>query len=290
VVELKFNLLKKRRSSLKILATKFIIYLILLAGTVVALFPFLWMASSSFKSQAEIFSTAIKLIPSKISSEHYKFAFDALPLWRNLFNTALVSTSLTFLSLFFCSLAGFAFAKYSFPAREPLFYFLLATMMIPGETGLVAAFIVMNVLHWVDTYWALIIPGAASAFGIFFMRQYMLTVPNDILEAAIIDGCSPFEVYLRIVLPLVKPAIAALGIMTFMYSWNDFLWPLIVMRSPEKFTLMVAISSLVAISGFSTPWGAIMAGCTFAILPLIVVFLLFQRQFVSGIMLGAVKR
>lgn len=255
---------------------------------VVSLFPLIWMVFASFKDNKELYSSAIKIFPSSINLKHYRFAFAALPLVRNIFNSVFVSSSHALLVVFFSSFAGFAFAKYSFPGRDILFGFMLVTMMIPSELGLVPSFIIMKKFHWINTYYALIIPGAVYPFAIFFMRQYIVTVPNALLDAARIDGCSSFRIYYKIIVPIIKPALATLGIMDFLWTWKDFLWPLIIARTPEMYTLMVALNSMPA-TKFATPWGAVMATCTISVIPLIIVFLIFQKQFISGIIVGAIK-
>jgi ABC-type glycerol-3-phosphate transport system permease component len=246
------------------------------------------MISASFKPTGDIFSPGIHLIPAHPTLENYRVAFAALPLLRNLFNSIFVAGSFTLLSLFFSSLAGYAFAKLPFPGRNALFLVMLGTMMVPGLVGLLPLFVIMSKLGWVDTYQAVIIPGVANAFGIFFMRQYIQEVPNELLDAALIDGASNFSIYRHIILPLVKPALVALAIMQFMGAWNQFLWPLMVLRSNEMYTIVLAVAALPA-ANFNTPWGAIMAGTTVAVAPLILVFLSFQKQFVSGVMRVGLK-
>lgn len=253
-----------------------------------SLLPLLWMVMSSLKPTSEIFSPQFSLVPRHPSLANYREVAGLLPLLRNIWNSFAIASLYTVLSLFFCSLGGFAFAKFNFPGRKGLFYLLLMTMMIPGEVGLVPLFIIMTRLHLVNTYLSLALPGAANAFGIFFMRQYMFGLPDEIIEAAKIDGCNDFKLYRRIAVPMSLPALGALGIMDFMGSWNSFLLPLIMLRTPKMNTIMLAIPSLLA-AGFSIPWGAIMAGSVLAVLPLLVVFLCFQRSFVSGISLGGVK-
>jgi len=252
------------------------------------LFPLLWMVSTSLKSTGEIFNPGLNLIPAHPTLENYRVAFSALPLLRNFFNSVFIATSFTVLSLFFCSLAGFAFAKLQFPGRNGLFLVLLGTMMVPGLVGLLPSFVIMSKLGWVDTYQAVIVPGVANAFGIFFMRQYIQEIPDELLDAARLDGCSNFTIYWRLVVPLIRPALTALSIMQFMQSWNNFLWPLMVLRSNAMYTIVLAVASLPA-ANFNTPWGAIMAGTTVAVVPLVLFFLAFQKQFVAGVMRVGLK-
>lgn len=267
---------------------KVLAHTVLVASSVLFVFPFFWMASASFKTQGELFGTAYSLLPSKITFENYQFALTAVPLVRNFFNSVFTAMSYTVLALFFCSLGGFAFAKFRFPGNRLLFGFLLGTMMVPEMVGIVPSFIIMSWLGWVNTYWAMIIPGSAHAFGIFFMRQYIAGLPDELLDAARIDGCSDFGLYGRIVLPVITPAIVTLAIMDFMSSWNSFLWPLIVLRSYDMYTLLLAINLLPA-ARFNTPWAAIMAGSTISVVPLVIMFILLQKWFISGILAGSIR-
>lgn len=261
---------------------------VLLPASMLFLFPFFWMISASFKAQGELFGSTLRLLPSRISLEHYRFAFTAVPLVRNLFNSIFIATTATFLSLFFSSLAGFAFAKYDFPGRRVLFSVLLGTLMLPKMVGIVPSFIIISWLKWVNTYWAMIIPGVVGALGIFFMRQYMMTVPDELLDAARIDGCSDFGLYYRIMLPVIKPALGTLAIMSFIGNWNSFLWPLIVLRSYDMYTLLVAVNLLPS-ARFNTPWGAVMAGSTISVVPLLILFIFLQKWFTAGATVGSIR-
>ena len=220
---------------------------------------------------------------------NYEAVAGLLPLARNTLNSFIVATAGTLSTVFLCSLAGFAFAKYSFPGRDFLFLFLLATMLIPPEVGIVPTFLIMRRLRWINTYWALIVPRAATAIGIFYMRQYIAGFPTEILEQGRLDGCGEFRVYWQLVLPSISPALAAWATISFIARWNDFMWPLLLMRSKQMYTLMVSISVLPVSEGLSTPWPVIMAGSTIAVLPLICIYFVLQRFQVSGLMLGAVK-
>ncbi len=265
-----------------------VVYALLIAFTVFILFPGVWMLSASFKPEVEIMSARLNPIPLQPTLQSFKLITTFMPLGRNMLNSLFVAVSATALSLFLNSLGGYAFAKFHFPGSRILFFFLLGTMMVPGEVNLVPSYLVMVRLHWINTYWPLIIPGAASAWGIFMMRQYIMTVPTEMLEAARIDGCSEFGIYWRIVLPVVRPALAVWGTLGFVGTWNDFLWPMIILRSREMYTLMVSVATLPTAQGFDTPWGAIMAGATLCIAPLLVIYAFGQRFFESGITLGAV--
>jgi multiple sugar transport system permease protein/cellobiose transport system permease protein len=195
----------------------------------------------------------------------------------------------TILTVFLCSLAGMAFAKYEFPGKNALFFLLLATMMVPPEAGVVPVFAIMRALGWINNLLSLIIPTAATAIGIFYMRQYISGFPNEVMEQARLDGCGEFRIYWQIVVPVVAPALAAWASIAFIARWNDFFWPLIFMRSKEMFTLMVAISTLPVSEGLSTPWPVIMAGTTISVLPLFVIYFLLQGYQKEGLALGAVR-
>jgi ABC-type glycerol-3-phosphate transport system permease component len=251
------------------------------------LFPMLWMVSSAFKPLDEMFSHPVKLLPAHPTLDNFKQLFTDFPFTENIWNSFYIAFVSTGLSLFFCALGGFAFAKYKFKFKTVLFIIMLGSMMIPGETLMIPLYIIFQKLGWIDTHWGLIVPGIANAFGIFFMRQFIFSLPDELLEAARIDGLGEFGIFRRIVLPVLKPAFASLGIIFFMGSWNNFLWPLILLKSPENYTLSVAIYSITG--GIQVPYNLIMAGSSISVLPLLIIFLLFQRQFIAGITAGAVK-
>jgi ABC-type glycerol-3-phosphate transport system permease component len=269
---------------------KVLLYLILIVGLFIFLFPFYQMVIGSFKSEVEIFTTRPSFLPERFKLDNYNNLFTHLPFARNVFNSFFVSSSSTLFTLFFCSLAGFTFAKHKFPGRDFLFSMLLITMMLPGQVTLIPLFILMRRLNWINTYYPLIIPGAASAFGIFLMRQYTLSsIPDDLIDAARIDGCSEFGIYAKIGLPIILPGLTALGILTFMGSWNSFLWPLIVLNDFKMYTIPIALSLLQSAVRGEILYGSVFAGATIGTFPLLVIFLIFQRQFVSGILAGALK-
>lgn len=275
--------MRKRRHSWRLLA-----YPCVLVGAALIAAPLWWMFAASFMDQGQIFSGSLALWPRQWTLDNYQSVTQLIPLYRNLLNSFVISGGHTILSVFFASLAGYAFAKLEFPGRGALFFLILLTMMVPPEVGLIPSFVIMSFLHLVNTYWSLILPGAASGLGIFFMRQYMNSLPSAILEAARIDGCSELGIYVWIVAPMSLPALAAWAILAFIGSWNDYLWPLVMLRTPEMQTITLAVPSMEA-AGFNIPWGAIMAGSVVAVVPLLVVFLAFQRYFVAGMTLGAVK-
>jgi ABC-type glycerol-3-phosphate transport system permease component len=247
------------------------------------------MAGTSIKPVAEGIGGFRSMLPRSPTLENYRRVASLLPLARNTLNSFVVATSGTAVTVFLCSLAGFAFAKYEFPGRDGLFLFLLATMLVPPEVGIVPTFLIMRTLGWINTYWALIVPRAATAIGIFYLRQYITSFPSEVIEQGRIDGCGEFRIYAQLVLPVVSPALAAWATIAFIARWNDFMWPLLFMRSKEMYTLMVSIAVLPVSEGLSTPWPVIMAGTTIAVVPLLCVYFVLQRFQVTGLALGAVK-
>lgn len=270
-----------------------LLYPALLMIGVVVILPLAWMLSSSFKNISEIFSYPPELVPPVFRLDNYSY------LWRGtssanfpgwFWNSTLVAMCRLVSSLFFCSLAGFGFAKYSFRGRGFLFAVLLASMTIPFHVVLIPVYALMIHLGWTDTYQALIVPFVASAFGVFLMRQYMVGISGEFIDAARIDGASDFRIYWQIFLPLSKPALAALAIVTFRSSWGSYLWPMIILSSPEKFTIPMGILGLVGNVSEEQMWGAVMAASTLSVLPILALFILMQRQFVSGLTLGGVRK
>jgi ABC-type glycerol-3-phosphate transport system permease component len=258
--------------------------------TLIALFmilPFIWMLSTSFKPQSEIFTRPPILLSPNMTFEGYEYIFDA-GAGRALFNTAVIASSFTLVALFFCALGGYGFAKYRFPGRNLLFLILLSTLMIPAAVTMVPTYIMMLNLRWVDKFLPLIVPGAANAFGIFFMRQYISTISNELLDAARIDGCTEFGVFRHVVLPIIRPGLISLGLIFFMSSWNNYLGPLIYLKSPQNFTLPLLMTTMQGPPGFSAyrEW---MGVAVVSVVPLLVIFLVLQRRFIEGITSGAVR-
>lgn len=251
-------------------------------------FPFFYMLVTSTHRSASILRIPPPLWFGPALGQNYQELLSGLPFWNALGNSLAIALIHTALVLFFCSLAGYAFAKFRFPGREGLFAFLLATLMVPGVIGLIPSFVIMRWLGWIDTWNPLIIPGIANAFGIFWMRQYIDgAIPNELMDAARIDGAHEFRIYWNIIVPVITPALAALAILTFMGKWNDFQWPLLILKDTAKYTLPVALSTLRSLRG--TEIGVQILGATGAILPILIVFLLASRQFIAGITAGAVK-
>jgi len=271
----------------ELLTKKIIAHTFLIIGVLVSIFPFYWLVVMSTNDTSAIFAFPPKLTFGHSFALNYEHVMQNMNFYRALFNTLFVAIVSTVLQLFFNSLTGFTFSKFKFPGSKWLFYLMMATMMIPGQMLLVPQFIIMKEIAWLGTYKALIVPGLATAFGIFWIRQYALAIHDDLLEAATIDGCNKFGLYWRIALPILRPALAFLAITTFMGVWEDYLWPLIVLNDSSKFTLMVALQQLK--SAHTADYSMVMTGTLLATIPLIVFFLLISRQFIAGIMEGAVK-
>lgn len=264
-------------------------YLILGILVFVCIFPIVWMCMISVKNITESISGFNSLKVSNPTFANFERLFKQIPIMSNLFNSIFSTTMGTLTTVFFCALAGFAFAKYKFPGRDSLFLFVIATMLIPPEVGAIPQFIIMRKLGLINSLWSLVVPRIATAVGIFYMRQYIKDVPNELIEAAHIDGCKDFGIFYRIILPVIKPALASWASLTIVARWNDFFWPLLFLRNTSKYTLMVSISLLPVSDGLSTPWQVILAGTTIVILPIILVYLILQRSHRADLTAGAVK-
>lgn len=271
----------------RLVGVKAMLYGLLTLIAIFMMLPFVWMLRTSFMPQGEIFGIPPKLFSPNMSLDGYRYIIEYGVL-KSLWNTFFVAFSFTVVSLFFCSLGGYGFAKYRFPGRGALFAFLLGTMIIPGTVTMVPTYIIMVKLKWVGTFRPLIIPGAANAFGIFFMRQYIGTISDELLDAARIDGCSEFGIFRRIILPICVPGLTSLGLIFFMASWNNYLGPLIYLKSPDKFTLPLFMMQMSGPPGYSLyrEW---MAVAVVSVVPLLIIFLIFQRRFTEGITVGAIK-
>jgi len=261
---------------------------LLLFGVLVSLFPFYWLVVMASITTQEILQFPPRLVPGTHLLENMREVIHRIDFFGSLFNTVVVSVAGTVLVLFFDSLAAFAFAKYEFPARKLLFGILLATYMIPGQLSLVPQFVTMADFGWAGSLKALVIPGAANAFGIFWMRQYAQnSLPDELLDAGRIDGAGFFRLYRQVALPLFRPALAFLGIFTFIQLWNDYIWPLVVLVNPDRLTLQVALANLNV--AYNTDYAVVMAGALMSVIPLIVVFLIGARHFLRDLAAGATK-
>lgn len=266
------------------------LYAILIVGAILSFLPFYWMLTLATHDTQRIFQYPPPLLPGTHLLDNYQKMLLVIPFWRNFFNSAVVAACVTLLTMFFCSMGGYAFAMYKFPGRDKLFTLMLSTMMIPYLVQLIPWFIIVSRLGWINRLEALIIPGAVSAFGIFWMRQYIsANVPPELLDAARIDGCPEFTIFFRVVAPLLSPAFGALGIMTFMGSWNSFFYPLLVLRKTEMSTLPLALQLLRGDPYRGGDYGVLMFGTALAMLPILIVFWSASRRFISGLTAGALK-
>jgi multiple sugar transport system permease protein len=265
-----------------------LVWFVLIGTAIISLWPMYWLFVTALTPTLYAIKTPPDIIPFHASLSNFQRLFsEASDYWFWATNSIIVSISITLFHIFFDTLAGYTFAKKDFPGRNMLFWMILATMMVPAYVTLVPLYIVTRNLHLLNSVWAVILPGMASVFGIFLMRQYIQTLPSELLDAARIDGCGELGVFWHVVLPLSKPAIGALAIFTFVRHWNDFLWPLIVLNDSSKYTLPVGVASLQG--EFTTDYGIIFAGAALAALPMIVFFLIFQRYFLEGVRMGALK-
>ena len=260
----------------------------LVLALLVFMFPFVWTILMASNTTADIYRFPPKLTFGGHFGENVRQVLENVAFFQSMANTVVVAVSTTLLVLFFDSLAAFTFAKFRFPARNALFVILLATMLLPAQLAAVPQFQTMALLGWVGSLKALIIPGAANAFGIFWMRQYFQnSIHNELVEAATLDGCGFFGTYWHVALPSARPALAFLGIFTFVGSWNDYMWPLIVLTNPDHVTLQVALSTLNRSHGVD--YSMVMTGALMAMVPLVIVFAIFARQFIKGATEGAVR-
>jgi len=264
-----------------------VLHAVLYAIALITVAPFLWVLLASFKELSDILTYPPRWIPSRFILDNYVSAFQAAPFGRYYFNSIFVASTVTLGQLITCSLAAYAFARLRFRGRDILFYIFLGTMMIPGQVVMIPGFMVLHWLGWIDTYEALIVPGLASAFGTFLLRQFFLTIPRDLEDAASIDGCSRFGVLWRIILPLSRPALATLAIFTFMGVFNDFLWALIVVSSDNLKTVQLGLA--IFRDRYQTDWGQLMAASVTATLPILTVFFFAQKYFIKGITLSGLK-
>jgi len=268
---------------------RLIVYVLVAAGAIVSVFPFYWSLLKMLTPEGDIFTYPPEFFIANPVLTNLKNLIRHIPFVRNIINTFFVAAASSLSSIFLCSLGGFAFSKYDFPFKKGLFMFMLATAALPFSVQLVPLFIIMTKLRWIDTYYALIIPWMANAFGIFWMTQYIRSLPDDLIDAARIDGYGEFRIFIRIILPNIKPALFSLGIIMFLSSYNDFLWPLVVLNDLRMYTAPLALAML-KVAGMAKPlWGELMAGSSLVTIPMVIVFIVFQKNIVAGIMKGAVK-
>lgn len=263
-------------------------YAVLVVVVLASVFPFYWMFVVASNDTAAMSQLPPKLTPGPNLARNIRAVFDNVPFWRALGNSFVVAGSITASVLFFCTLAGFAFSKLRFRGRGALFVGVVATMMVPIQLGIIPLYMIVAGLGWANELKAVVVPFMVTAFGVFWMRQYIdEAVPDELLDAATVDGASTFETFWRVVVPLARPAAAVLGLITFMHAWNEFFWPLVVLSQPEKHTVQIALQQLN--NAYYQDYGMVMAGTVLGTLPVIAMFVLFSRHIVGGIMEGAIK-
>lgn len=264
-----------------------IMHIILIIGALIMIVPFVWMLSTSLKQPGTEFVFPPKWIPDTFDFANYPNALELVPLFQQMINSIKVAGLITIGQVITSATAAYAFARLQFPGRDLLFMIYLATMMVPEHVTLIPQFVIVNYLDWLDTHKALIIPKLVEAFGVFLLRQFFMTIPRELEEAAIIDGCSPIRVFWNIMLPLSKPALSALAIFVFMGSWNNLLHPLIFLSSPEMRTLPVGLAFFSDF--YQVEYTLLMAAATMALGPVILVYLFAQKYFIEGIALSGIK-
>ena len=264
-------------------------YLILIIGAISMLLPFVYMFSLSFMTDKQIFTNNFNLIPNPTTLENYTYVINYVDIFRYFFNSMFVAIATTIGQVIISALAGYAFARFEFKHKEILFILILVSMMIPPQVNIVPLFFIMKQFHWIDTYWALIVPGLFGGFGVFMMRQWFKSMPDDMESSAKIDGCNTFQVFYKIALPLALPALMTLAIFTFITTWNSFMWPLIVTNSDSMRTLPLALANFKGSFREITDWGALCAFSVICCLPVIGVFLLGRKYFINDILNGGIK-
>jgi multiple sugar transport system permease protein len=274
----------KKRSLVANLTT----YIVLGAIGVSMLIPFVWMFVASLRTKTEFFRQVGAVLPSGAHWDNYVNAWTTVPFADYFANSVIVAVAVTLGQLITCSFAAYAFARMRFPGRDALFVGYLSTMMVPSQVILIPLFSMMVKLRWIDSYWALTVPFLTSAYGCFLLRQFLLTIPGELEDAARIDGATHWGVYTRIMLPLSKPALAAFGLIAFLGSWNSFVWPLIVINRPTMKTLPIGLQSLQGFYGDAN-WAILMAGAVIAAVPMIIIFVFVQRFFIEAITLTGIK-
>lgn len=278
---------KSKKTKRRPIINKILFYLLLIVGASIMLIPFLWMISTSLKPDGATMVMPPEFVPNEPTTKNYEQVTQQFPMMRFLWNSIVVAVLTTIGQMIFSSMAAYAFARMQFRGRDKLFLLYLATMMVPTQVTMIPQFILIKQFGWLDSYPGLIIPTMFAVFGTFLMRQAMLGIPRELEEAAFMDGANHFQVFYRVCLPLIKPMIAALGIFTFMQSWNNFLWPLIVVSNQELATLPLGLSLLQG--RWATDWGLMMAGVVISVLPILIVYLFAQKYFIQGMTMSGMK-
>ena len=264
-------------------------HILLVTGSVAFAGPFLWMLMSSLKTQYEIYLFPPKLLPESVQWMNYVVVFRDQPFARFIGNSMFVSLCVTVGVILTSSLAGYSFSRLRYPGRDRIFLLYLGTMMIPGAVLLIPSYALMIELGWRDSYYALIVPGLVSAWGTFLMRQFMMNIPKELEDAAFMDGASRLRIYWTIIMPVSKPVIATLAIFTFMAVWNELLWPVIILRTPEMYTLPMGLAKFQSRFPNQTPWHLVMAASTISVLPILILFIAGQKYYVQGIVTTGLK-
>lgn len=272
----------------KSIGRKIFTYAFLTLAIIISIFPFYFMFISATNTNAEILNVSPKMLPGTNLVQNFVKLSKKIDLGRVFLNSMIITVSYTLLSMLLHSMAGYALTKYEFKGKKMFFALIMVTMMIPGQVMYVPLFTLMNAIGWANTYQAVVLPGLAGAFGIFLMRQNMMAFPTSLIEAARIDGYGEFSTFFRVVMPNMKPALGALGIYMFMSMWNSFMWPLIILGTKSMYNFPVALSMLSGVA-WQKDYGVIMLATSAATLPIMIIFILFQKQFVAGVMGGAVK-
>ena len=272
-----FNL---KRLKAKNIIPSLLFYGLLSLGAIFISVPIIWMVSASFMTTNEIFSPQIKLFPDSLRLNNFVTVFTEFNFARYLLNSIIVTGSIILLNLIFCPLVGYSLAKFQYPGRNLLFTFIMATVMVPFTAILIPLYLISRSLGWIDTYPAMIIPFAMSAFGIFLMRQFMHAIPDDYIDAARLDGASEFRIFLSVIVPISQPALITLALITFIANWDELLWPLIITNSDALRTLPIGLTKFV--EAYQTRWELMMAGSVVAAMPAVLIFVLMQRRFLAG--------
>lgn len=265
----------------------FFTYLVLILGSISMIFPFVWMVLTSFKTQAESMAIPPQILPSHWNLDSFVKALQSLPFTNLYINTGLLILFRVIFAVVFSSMAGYAFAKLDFPLKKPLFFIILTQLMLPGQVFIIPQYLMLSSLNQLNTIFALVFPGLVSAFGTFFLRQFYMSLPNDLAEAAKLDGCNVMQTFVWVMAPLTKTAVMALAVFTALFAYSDMMWPLIVNMNIDKMTLAAGISSLQG--QHSTNYPVMMAGSALAMIPMLAIYLIFQKQFIEGIALTGTK-
>jgi len=265
----------------KLEGTNLFVWLLLVVGALVIAFPLYWMLATAVRPKKEIFGGEFDLVPSTFVWSNFSEAWSKLPWDQFYINSIAIAAIAVPITVFINLLAGYTFAKYKFPGRDILFLLMISTLMIPIQVIMVPEFLIVSKLGWVNTWWGVLIPRAAEAFGLFMVRQFMVSIPDELIEAARLDGAGEFTIFRRVVLPLSWPVIAVLSIFTFMWRWNDFAWPLVVLQEESAYTVPLGLNLMKG--QYFTDWTGLMSMSLLSIIPMMLVFVFFQRYFIQGI-------